>query len=122
MENVESVKGMDTIPEAIYQVILSFLLEDNVIKIFQEHHSLQFINKTFKSSFIQYLKTKPLRLILTNWKYFAEFTLQVIQFLKKYDISIIYDLTLYFFTSEHHCPARTVTEAMYGIKFKSLRK
>ena len=114
-------RSMDMIPEALYQDIFSFLLEDNFEDIFLKNYSLQFINKTFQRSFIHYLKTKPISLLIRNRKDLLEFTLQLIKFLKRYDISI-YDMTVMFRYCLTLCPPSTIMEAMYDINFASLRR
>jgi len=119
---------MDTIPEALYQDILSYLIGDSAYFhsiFFEKHYSLQFINKTFQRSFIHYLKTKPLRLYITNTKTWVKSTLQVFQWMKRYDIHV-YELIICLYDGRHgrddYCPAPLIMEAMYGINFTSLRR
>ena len=115
-------RSMDRIPEALYQDIFSYLLEDNFQDIFLKNYSLQFINKTFQRSFIRYLNKKPLNLFICNWKHVVEFTLQIIKFLKRYDISV-YDMTIDFnIDDDDYCPPSIIMEAMYGINFTFLKR
>ena len=114
-------RSIDMIPEALYQNIFSYLLEDNFQDIFEKHYSLQFINKAFQRSFIHYLKTNPISLYITSRSDLVEFTLQIIKFLKRYDISV-YDMTVYFRYCSIVDPPSIIMEAMYGINLTSLRK
>jgi len=109
---------MDTIPEALYQDILSYLLGDVMNNIFRENYEVQFINKTFKRCFQHYLKTKPLMLYLSSE--YHEFTLQCIKIVKRYDVHI-HDLSVDFHRA-HYNGHNHVIKTIHDINFSSLRK
>ena len=108
---IQGHKIMDTIPEALYQNILGYLLGNDMKKNFRKNYELQFINKTFQRSFQRYLKTNPLELRLED----DEASLQLINIVKKYDVQL-YGLSMNFFYPT------LIMKAMYGVNFSSLRK
>jgi len=107
-------RSLDTIPEAVYQNILGYLLGNYMNEIFRKNYSLQFISKTFQRSFQRYLKTNPLELRLED----DEAPLQLIKIVKKYDIHL-YELHIVIYDF-FDCPS--ISKVMYGINFSSLRK
>ena len=119
-------RSLDTIPEALYQDILSYLIRHTTISgIFQKNYRFQFINKTFQRSFHHYLKTNPLNLYLHNLGNrgnMVDSRLPLLKLLKRYDIPI-YDLFIRFYDGSKWIEVDpTIMEAMYGINFTSLRK
>ena len=133
---ITSLTTMDTIPEDIYQHIFSYLLEDNVDHIFSgfttdKSYRLQFVNKTFQRSFQHYLKTNQLILCLEDIKKSLEYidvlkkhdsksTLQLMRFLKRYNVSLYHLYIEYEFDNDHI--THNIMKIMHGINFSSLRE
>ena len=117
-------RSMDTIPEALCQEILSYLLGNDMNEIFR-NYSMQFINKTFQRSFQHCLKTNPLKLYLSSWNgdhiynNRMEYTLQLIRFVKSSNAHV-HDLTISF-EGVHYNNHDHIVEAMHDINFSSLR-
>ena len=121
-------RSLDTIPEALYQEILGYLLGDDIYEIFRKNYSLQFINKTFQRSFQRYLMTTPLKFDLRGPFdiMFSDYNgdhesklLQLINIVKRYNV-YLYDLTVDIY--DFNFNLYRVMEAMHGINLSSLRK
>ena len=122
--------NITTLPDEIYQHIFGYALGDKVDDIFtytrfpwihSENYRLQYINKTFRRVFRNYIKTSPLCLDLVD----HERSLQLVKALRRYDVSGIKSLHFdrgYYMEDGITDITDDILKALDGINFTSLRE